>query len=193
MGAAPFVMARCGAFAMANPPKPKPGTETRRADCTGTRSASFITALLVVSNAAVAEQSPVQQLMDGRAREADVAYRQNRFSPLTRDYLTRFRRDPLAKARANEVTIRRCAILLPPRPSIVAQNLATLLRDFLVQRMNVQAIIDSCPKGASRSMPYKIGLQEQDATRTSHAHLGLGFSETERVVYFGKIWNISLR
>jgi hypothetical protein len=146
---------------------------------------SFSTISLVLAlsqafvTAAVGQQTDVASIMAGRAKEADAAYDQSRFSALSKDYISRFSRDPAARATQDEVEIKRCIISLPEQPSAVARNIANLLRDFLVRNMGVPTeiatsvdpqlagtyTIEFIPPGPAS--PVSAGFQVQATSNTT--------------------------
>src|SRR3954465_15936657 len=75
---------------------------------------SFSTISLVLAlsqafvTAAVGQQQDAASIMAGRAKEADAAYDQCRFSALSKEYISRFSRYPAARATQEEVAIPRC-------------------------------------------------------------------------------------
>jgi len=138
-----------------------------------------ISLVLVLSQvfvpAAVSQETDAAAIMAARAKEADAAYNQSRFSALSKDYISRFRRDPAARPAESEVEIKRCVIFLAEQPSAVARNIANLLRDFLIRDMNVTTEIAS---SASRRSAGTYTIEFVPPRPVSHAPAGFTLEVT---------------
>jgi hypothetical protein len=93
--------------------------------------------------AAVNESETLPEITARLAKETHAAYDACRFSALSKDYFSRFARDPNAKARNDEVTIdNNWLLLLPRKLGPLGRVMATHLRTFLHERMGVNVGIE---------------------------------------------------
>lgn len=104
------------------------------------------------------------QLAGRVAAEAAVAYQASPFSALSRDYFSRFSRDPQARADEDEVLIdEQWRILLPSPSSPIAERMAGHLGEFFAQGMGLKLAIErpteTQPAGTQPAETQPAGTQ----------------------------------
>lgn len=110
----------------------------------------IILAFLCLSGAARSEDGAPQksetlsEVTDRLARETAAAYEKCRFAAFSKDYFSRFSRDPKATPQSNETAINpQWRLLVPTRIDPLGRLMATHLQTFLRDRMGVDLPIES--------------------------------------------------
>lgn len=104
----------------------------------------------------------LNQITARLASETDSAYAACPFSALSRDYFSRFHRNPSAKPEKGEIAIDQTwKILLPPNPLPMSRLMAKHLAEFLAQRMMLHLdVIPPATSAKAASNKKRIMLSE---------------------------------